>query len=146
MDDSQPPKNVLKATFFNELALQYNDILEIDKVYTFAGGDIKPKNTRYNSTKHDCEMVFNRNTVITSNADSKRIPRQKDDFELLSCIEKYEKYHELDVMVVVESVSDPEEVNLKLGGTKSKKNLKIWDESGLSIGLTVWGADIPGNE
>lgn len=144
MDDSKAPKNIVKCTFFNEMAVQYFDLIQLQNVYTFSGGDIKPKNPRFNTTKHDCEVTFNRNTQISSMADSSKIPKQKDNFELLSCIEKYEKYHEIDIMVLVKSVSECEQINLKAGGVKNKRVIKVFDESGWLVDLTLWGEDITG--
>jgi hypothetical protein len=34
------------------------------QVYRFEKGEIKPANQRFNSTKHQYEITFNRNTVI----------------------------------------------------------------------------------
>ena len=145
MDNSGSPKNIIKGTFFNEQALKYNEILEESKVFVFSGGEIKPKNARFNTTKHDCEITFNRNTQITQQADdeSATIAQENYHFELLPSIERYEKYHELDVLVIVKSIGPIEEVNLRAGGTRSKRVAKVYDESGLCVELTIWG-DIKG--
>ena len=145
MDNSGSPKNIIKGTFFNELALKFNEILEESKVFVFSGGEIKPKNARFNTTKHDCEITFNRNTQITQQADdeSATIAQQSYHFELLPSIERYEKYHELDVLVIVKGIGAIEEINLKAGGTRSKRVASVYDESGLCVELTLWG-DIKG--
>jgi hypothetical protein len=43
---------------------QDNDTILIFQVYRFEKGDIKPANQRFNSTKHQYEIAFNRSTEI----------------------------------------------------------------------------------
>lgn len=131
IDHSPAPKNIIRCTMFNEIATQYYDILQNNNVYVFSGGDLRPKNKSFNMTKHDIEIIFNRNTSVKSVEDSKKIAEMPDNFELLINIEKYEKYHALDIMVIVKSVSAAEEINLKKGGTKTKRIATVYDESGM---------------
>jgi len=139
MDDSSLPKNIIKATFFNEMAVKYHAELEEKLVYIFCSGDIKPKNAKFNNTKHDCEIVFNKKSSIVASADVKHIAAETYNFELLNMINSYDKYHTMDIMVVVRKVGEPEEINLRAGGTTSKRTVSVYDESGLAVDFSVWG-------
>jgi replication factor A1 len=54
----------------------------------------------------------------------------------------------LDAMAVVIETERPMDVNLKKGGTKRRLNVTVFDDSGVSIRLTLWGefADLPFRE
>ena len=124
IDNSDEPRNVVKATFFNEMALKYHEQLEEGKCYIFSGGEMKPKTLRFNTTLHNCEVVFNKNTSIKPyDADDSKIPKEEYRFELVNKVEKYEKYHQMDVMVVIQHLSEPEVINMKNGGVATLRNM-----------------------
>lgn len=122
------------------MALKYHEQLEEGKCYIFSGGEMKPKTLRFNTTLHNCEVVFNKNTSIKPyDADDSKIPKEEYRFELVNKLEKYEKYHQMDVMVVIQSLSEPEVINMKNGGVATLRNMQVYDESGVSVNVAVWG-------
>ena len=140
MDGSDKPKNVIKGTFFSEVATRFYSELEEGKIYVFTGGEIKPKNQRFNTTHHQVEILFGKNTSITEAPQGNaNIAMETYNFELINMIEKYNKYHPMDVMVIVQKIGEPEEINLRAGGTQTKKNVEVYDESGACVNLTLWG-------
>jgi replication factor A1 len=139
MDDSQVPMNIIKATFFNEMAVKFHGELEEKKVYIFCSGDLKPKNAKFNNTRHQCEIIFNKKSSIMESADAGHIAEETYNFELLNMINSYDKYHTLDILVVVKTVAEPEEINLRAGGTTTKRTVSVYDESGLAVDFSVWG-------
>ena len=140
MDGSDAPKNVVKGTFFNESAVKYFAEMDEGKVYVINGGEIKPKNQKFNTTHHQVEIIFGRQTSITEVDEGKcKIAKEKYNFELINMIEKYQKYHPMDVMVIVQKIGDSEEINLRNGGQMTKKNVEVYDESGACVNLTLWG-------
>ena len=54
----------ITATFFNELAKRYDEILKENKVYLFSNGTVKIANQKYTSIKNDYCIVFDRSTEI----------------------------------------------------------------------------------
>ena len=80
MDSSQEPKNIVKGTFFNEIADKFIPIIKEGDVYVFCGGEIKQKNAKFNQTKLDVEIIFNRKTTIEVSDDSRHIPTCAYDF------------------------------------------------------------------
>ena len=141
LDGSSAPENVIKGTFFNEHAIKFNELVFEGQIYVFSKGDVKPKNTKFNNTKHSCELLFNKMTTIESAAECVRIPENSFNFELISAVEKYPKWHELDILVIIRKIGQPEEINLKNGGKKCKREVTVFDESKKSIEIVMWGAD-----
>ena len=129
MDSSQEPKNVVKATLFNEIADKFSSIIQEGNVYVFCGADVKPKNSKFNQTKHDVEVIFNRNTTIEVSDDSRHIPTKTYDFTPIEKIQDQEKYAEVDVLACLLTIGDERTVNLKSGGTSTLKEYTVYDES-----------------
>jgi replication factor A1 len=141
LDGSSAPENVIKGTFFNEQAIKFNELVFEGQIYVFSQGEVKPKNPKFNNTKHCCELLFNKTTTIESAAECVRIPENSFNFELISSIEKYPKWHELDILVIIKKIGQPEDINLKNGGKKCKREVTVFDESKKSIEIVMWGAD-----
>jgi replication factor A1 len=52
------------ATFYNEIALKYNDMLQENKVYLMSNGSVKIANKKYTSIKNDYCIIFDKNSEI----------------------------------------------------------------------------------
>jgi replication factor A1 len=59
----------IQATFFNDQADKYDELLQENKVYTFSNGTVKMANQKYTSIKNDFCIVFDRNSEIKEVAD-----------------------------------------------------------------------------
>lgn len=152
IDDSKTPKNIIKCLFYNDLAVNFNNLIEIEYVYSFQGGEVKTKNTKFNHTKHDYEINFNSSTKITTHTDSKKLQPHSEVFELLSIVDSNIS-EEVDIMVIVQCISEPtptelvrpadsQQVEYQL--TLNKRAYRIYDESGYVVDLRLYGDDIKG--
>lgn len=54
----------VRVTGFTETCEEYFDKLIVGRVYLIAGGALKPKNERYNTTSHNFEITLNRGCTI----------------------------------------------------------------------------------
>lgn len=144
IDSSQEPKNCIKASCFNEVAEKFHAILKVGQVYIFSSADIKPRNARWNNTKHEAEQILNKNTTIEASDDSSSIPEKTYDFTPIIQVADMEKYTELDILACVLSIGDERSINLKAGGTSTVREYTIYDESKKSITLNVWDVNSEG--
>ena len=55
---------LIQASFFNEAAKKYDNILEQNRIYTWSNGSIKLANKRFTSIKNDFCLTFNNNAEI----------------------------------------------------------------------------------
>lgn len=55
---------LIQATFFNEAATKYADILAENKVFLFSGGQVKIANKKFTSIKNDYSLTFDQNSEI----------------------------------------------------------------------------------
>jgi len=101
----------IKATWFNEAADKFNFLTE-GKVYTFHRGQVKVANKKFNQLKHQYELAFNADAVITEvaeEADFQNLQHQYSFTELrelrskaLPCV--------VDICVVVKDQFPPREL------------------------------------
>jgi replication factor A1 len=144
MDSSEKPLNQIRLTMFGDTIDRYYELLQEKSIFIFQGLDVKPKNGKFNKTAHECELTLRRDAVIEAAPEDKKIAENTYNFELVSAIEGYERYHELDVLVMIQSNDGSESINLKNGEQKLKTAFTVFDESGLTVELTMWGDDSPG--
>lgn len=50
---------MIQGTFFKEMALKYNEILQEGKVYVMSGGTVKLQQKKFTSIPHECAITFN---------------------------------------------------------------------------------------
>jgi hypothetical protein len=129
---------------FGDTIDRYYDLLQEKSIFIFQGCDVKPKNGRFNKTAHDCELTLRRDAIIEAAPEDKKIAENTYNFELVSAIEGYERYHELDVLVMIQSNDGSDSILLKNGEQKLKTSFTVFDESGVTVDLTMWGDDMPG--
>jgi replication factor A1 len=101
MDNSVKPLNQIRLTMFGDTIDMYYDLLQVKLIYIFQGLDVKPKNGKFNKTPHQCELTLRRDALVEAAPEDKKIEENLYNFEMVSVIEGYERYHELDVLVMV---------------------------------------------
>eukprot|EP00290_Baffinella_frigidus_P012994 CAMPEP_0180158682 /NCGR_PEP_ID=MMETSP0986-20121125/27051_1 /TAXON_ID=697907 /ORGANISM="non described non described, Strain CCMP2293" /LENGTH=428 /DNA_ID=CAMNT_0022108577 /DNA_START=13 /DNA_END=1295 /DNA_ORIENTATION=+ len=136
MDDTMD----IKATFWDDVATRYYDVLEVGKSYIFSKGNCKMANQKFNITKSEYEMSFNNDAII-------EICRDVDAPVLRFSFVAIDKLDTMigknvDVIGVVTEVMEMGEITIKTGRDagkqKPKRNISIADKSGKQITLTLW--------
>jgi replication factor A1 len=64
---------MIQATFFNDAALKFDEILKPNQVYLFSNGQIKMANKKFSSIKNDHCITFDINAEIEPADDDKQI-------------------------------------------------------------------------
>jgi ssDNA-binding replication factor A large subunit len=54
----------ITATFFNDLAKRYDEVLKENKIYLFSNGTVKIANQKFTSIKNDYCIVFDKSSEI----------------------------------------------------------------------------------
>jgi replication factor A1 len=129
----------IKGTFFKEASDKFYPILEQGGAYIFSGGKIGPvKDKKWSTLKNDYEIVFDQNTVIEP-SESAEISAAKYDFVKFSQIANIEINSTIDVIGLVRSVGDPQDLVSKAGKALRKREITLTDDSGFDVRLTIWG-------
>jgi len=80
----------ITATFFNDLAKNWDARLQEGTVYTFANGSIKIANQKYTSIKNDYTIVFDRDSAIEEVPEDRSIQSQGFSFVTIEEINDFE--------------------------------------------------------
>jgi replication factor A1 len=133
----------IKATFWDEVADRYFDVLETGKSYTFHKGSFKMANQRYNSTKCEYEVTFNNDSIVEICRDVDA-PQVRFSFVAIDKLQTMIGKN-VDVVGVVTEVQELGEITIKqgrdAGKQKAKRNVSIADNSGMQISLTLWDSN-----
>ncbi|KAH8739752.1 Rf-A (OB fold protein) [Cryptosporidium ryanae] len=129
----------IRATCFTKAVDKFYDFLREGEVYSFSKGDVKEANTRFNTTGHEFEIVFNEDAEIQSMPQDERIPRKAYNFVKISDIRTYSKGQTLDLLGILLRAGPVTTITVKsTGADTQKRDLTIIDQSGHSIDLTLW--------
>ena len=130
----------IQATFFNDCADKYNDILGQNKVYTFSNGGVKMANKKYTSINNDYQIIFDRNSKIVEVEDDIKIQVRGFCFVGIDQISKYEALRTIDVVGIVTVIGELTQIKLKTNGVqKDRRNVTIVDKSKIQIQVSLWG-------
>ncbi|KAF7458136.1 replication protein A 70 kDa DNA-binding subunit A-like [Cryptosporidium felis] len=129
----------IRATCFTKAVDKFYDLLKEGGVYSFSRGDVKEANTRFNTTGHEFEIIFNEDAEIQILPQDDRIPRKTYNFIPISEIKGYSKGQSLDLLGILLKAGPITTITVKSTGVDTqKRELTIIDQSGHSIDLTLW--------
>ncbi|PFH37233.1 replication factor-a protein 1 (rpa1) subfamily protein [Besnoitia besnoiti] len=130
----------IRATFFNTAVDKWFNVLQEGKVYCFRGGTVKPKNPRFNQTRHDYEITFDERSTITEVEGGDDIPSVTADLVDICGVEQKEVNSTISLMAVVHDYRPVQSITIKsTGQQKPKRDVYLVDEGGASLALTLWG-------
>lgn len=130
----------IKATGFNEQCDTWYDVLEEGQVYYVSHCRAAISKKQFNTTPHDYELTFERNTIIEKAEHQEDIPQIRFNFTTLADLQEIEKDSTVDVIGVLKSVEEVTQIIAKSTQKPyDKRELTIVDDTGFSIRLTIWG-------
>lgn len=130
---------MIRATFFRSAANRFYEYIQVGRVYTFTGGEVETA-SRYNNTVIPYEIIFKNDAMVQEVEEDPEIPNKEMSITKLRDIRTIKMNSIVDVLVVVLDPGILEEVNLRSGGTKKMRKIKIIDSSNDIIEICVWGA------
>jgi replication factor A1 len=130
----------IRATMFKESVDKYYNFLQVGKVYTIGGGKIKVANLKWNTCKSQYEMSLDVNSVIQLADDAGEIQVQSFDFIKIGRLEEVEPNKMVDVIGIVQEVSEVQSLmSKKTGQELQKADVTVIDDTGCQVRLTLWG-------
>ncbi|KAJ2875198.1 Replication factor A protein 1 [Coemansia asiatica] len=133
----------IRATTFTNQVDRFYPMLEMGKVYYVSNAQVKMARQQFSNVNNQYELTFDDSTVIELCQEQAGVPQEHFDFIPLASLSKFEKNHVVDVLAVVKSVGDLNEITPKSGGDKKmiKRDLVLVDKSGFQVRATLWGDD-----
>ena len=99
-------------------------------------------NKKFSTLKNDFCIIFQKWSQINEAKDDGSISNQVFDFTTIEEIADLVGSRAVDVCGVICQIGEKESINLKSGGSKSRKQLSLVDDTNCSIQLTMWGDDL----
>jgi len=130
----------IRATMFKEAVDKYYNFFVVGKVYTIGGGKLKVANLKWNTCKSQFEMTLDNNSAVALADDEGEIQAQSFDFVKIGHLEQVEPNKNVDVIGIVQEVSDVQSLmSKKTGQEHQKADVTIIDDTGCQVRLTLWG-------
>ncbi|PWA70210.1 Nucleic acid-binding, OB-fold [Artemisia annua] len=130
----------IRVTCFNAVVDQFYEVIEVGKVYMISKGSLKPAKKNFNHLNNEWEIFLESSSTIDPCPDEDAsIPQQQFSFKPISEIETAENNSIIDVIGVVTKVDPSVPIQRKNGIETQKRTIKLNDQSGRSVELTLWG-------
>jgi len=129
----------IRASFFNEAADRFHDILKVGHCFVFSRGSVKIANRQFNSCNHRYELVFDRDASVTEAADDVDIKACQFSFTDLRSVQSKELPFKGDFCGVVTSFKPLFEFKSAKGVDLVKRDICIADDTMTSMEITLWG-------
>ena len=130
----------IKGSFFNAGADKFFNEIEAGKVYTFHKGNVKVANKRYSTSKHNYEINFDADSVITMQTDADHeIEAVKYSFVKIRDIQIKHVPCTIDLIGVVKEFKAIGKITPKNGGEElTRRTITVVDNSDCAIDITLW--------
>jgi replication factor A1 len=133
------PTGEIRASFFNDAATKFHELLEVGKTYTFSRGQVKIANKQYNSCNHRYELTFEKDATIVASAESVEMYAVQFKFTDLLAVQAKQLPCRVDLCGVVTEFKPYQKIMAKDGRELEKRDVTIADHTGTSMEVTLWG-------
>ncbi|XP_031632411.1 replication protein A 70 kDa DNA-binding subunit, partial [Contarinia nasturtii] len=133
----------IRVTAFRDLVDKFYDMIEVDKVYFFSKGQLKPANKQFSNIPNDYELTLSSDSVIQEcKEDLDDVPTVKYDFISIDKISDKQPNTIVDVIGVCRDVGELQAFTAKSTGKELKKrDITLVDNTDASVNLTLWNVD-----
>jgi replication factor A1 len=107
-------------------------------VYLLSGGRVKVADKKY-SNGREYELSFDEKSAVTSVVDDAAIKTINFAFVPIAELPKIEGKKNLDIIGMLRSVNDSQDITSKKGQALTKRDLSLADDSGHAVNVTMWG-------
>ncbi|KAG2381554.1 hypothetical protein C9374_005938 [Naegleria lovaniensis] len=134
----------IRATFFNDAAKKYVNVLKEGGVYFFSGGKVKDANKKFTTIPHNYEITFDRTASIQA-AKETAIPEGNFNFTRFCDVASVEENAIVDIIGVVKQLSEVKDFTTKNNRKTKRCNVTLIDNSSndpnsfFQVDLTIWG-------
>lgn len=129
----------IRCSFFNEVADQFYEKLQIGRCYTFSRGSVKVANRQYNTCNHRYELVFDKAIQCEEAADGEKIENVKFSLVDLRILQSKNLPCTVDLCGILTSAAPAVSFTSKEGKLLVKREVVIADDTAATISVTLWG-------
>lgn len=130
----------IDITAFTEVAQAFFEQIRVDHVYVISNGHLRVAHAKYNRSTSFYEMHLTENSVVREVVDDGSIVRSHFKFVKIRDLLKTRGNSLVDVLGVIENVSEVAKVSLRSSGQEiMKRTVTILDDSNASVSLILWG-------
>jgi len=129
----------IKASFFNQAADKFYDMLENGKCFTLSRGQVRIANKQFNRTNHRYELIFDKEALVEPASDDASIDAVKFTFVTLRALMTRAVPCTVDLCGIVSGFGTTVSVKSKDGQELVKRDITIADDSATSMTVTLWG-------
>jgi len=133
------PHGEIRASFFNDAAAKFYDMLEVGKTFTFSRGQIKVANRQFNSVNHRYELIFEKDALIEVAASGIDTYTVQFNFIDLRAVQSKQLPCRVDICGVVTQFRPFQSITAKDGRELHKRDITIADDTATSMEVTLWG-------
>lgn len=129
----------IRASFFNQAADKFFNMLDVGQCFTFSHGSMKVANRQYNSTSHRYELTFDKDAIVEKCENDNTIETVKYSFVSTRTLQSKSLPCVVDICGIVTSFQPSLPVTGKQGEVLTKREITVADDSATSITVTLWG-------
>ena len=128
----------VKGTFWNNSVDQFFDVIEIMKVYTFSGGNIRSYSRAYSNLSISLEIAFDKNSIIIPVLDNETIPSLTFKFVTIDRLPTFPVNSIVDIAGFTNNLGSAERIVSKKNEVLIKRTIELYDHTDHSIDITLW--------
>jgi len=128
----------IKATFFNDAADKFHDVMEKGNCFTLTRGSIRVANKAYNSYSHRYELTFDKDAVVEATGEDSSIEAFKLNITNLRALQAKTLPCTVDLCGIVTSFEPAVTVTSKEGQELTKRDITITDDNAMSVKVALW--------
>ena len=129
----------IDITAFTELAKVLFERIRLNHVYFVSKGYLRPAHSKYNRSTSFYEMSLDENSLVREAPDDGSIAASEHRFVKIRDLLRARPNSYVDVLGVVEEISEVERIYLRSSGEEvMKRTITILDDSEASVSLTLW--------
>eukprot|EP00928_Gymnodinium_smaydae_P020576 TRINITY_DN1794_c0_g1_i2.p1 TRINITY_DN1794_c0_g1~~TRINITY_DN1794_c0_g1_i2.p1 ORF type:complete len:455 (-),score=110.45 TRINITY_DN1794_c0_g1_i2:373-1737(-) len=129
----------IRASFFNDAADKYFDIMNPGKCFELSRGNVKVANRQYSNLNHRYELNFDRDAQVTEVPEDNTIESFKFHFTDLREVQAKAVPHRFDLCGVVVSYKPTLAFTSKEGKELVKCEITLADDTAMTMDVAVWG-------
>mmetsp|Transcript_8757 Transcript_8757/g.7723 ORF Transcript_8757/g.7723 Transcript_8757/m.7723 type:complete len:115 (+) Transcript_8757:484-828(+) len=103
-------------------------------------GNVKPANSKWNKTKSDYQLIFDKvEAIIQPVEDNGDIKMNSFTYNKIDEIMNMNVNSTVDIAAYVMNPGSSEAIQLKNGSRKERRVVQLYDDSNVCMELTLWG-------
>jgi len=129
----------IRATFFNQGADKYENVLQVGNCYVFSKGSVKIANRQFNNCNHRYEITFDKDAIVAPVPEDADIQSMKLSYVDLRSVQQKPLPTKVDLVGIVTDYKAAFPFTSRDGKELVKRDLVLADDTATSMQVTIWG-------